>query len=279
MMDDFCVFILSHGRPDKILTLKALQRQGYTGNVRIVVDDNDKTMDKYIEMYGDSVCVFSKKDVVCDTMDIDKPQNVILYARNVCFDIAKRIGVKYFMELDDDYTYFGYRYPDGNILRESVISNMDSAIGAMLDFYKRNQNITCLAMCQGGDLLGGVRDYNSGPKRKAMNALILSTDREFRFAGSINEDVNTYASMGNKGSLFFTIFDINLHQLRTQQNSGGMTDTYVDTGTYRKAMYSVMACPSFVKVAAMVSKYPRIHHKINWNCGVPKIISSRYKKV
>ncbi|EFC6976332.1 hypothetical protein DFZ72_21860 [Escherichia coli] len=39
MRDDFCAFILTHGRPDKVLTYRTLRRAGYTGKIFIVVDD------------------------------------------------------------------------------------------------------------------------------------------------------------------------------------------------------------------------------------------------
>ena len=43
MRDDFCVFILTHGRPDRVITYKTLLNAGYTGRVYIVIDDEDKT--------------------------------------------------------------------------------------------------------------------------------------------------------------------------------------------------------------------------------------------
>lgn len=43
MRDDFCAFILTHGRPGKVLTYRTLRRAGYTGKIFIVVDDEDKT--------------------------------------------------------------------------------------------------------------------------------------------------------------------------------------------------------------------------------------------
>ena len=42
-MDNFAVFILSHGRPDHIKTLKALQKGHYTGKTYIVIDNEDDT--------------------------------------------------------------------------------------------------------------------------------------------------------------------------------------------------------------------------------------------
>ena len=45
--DDFCAFILTHGRPDKVYTIKSLRDSGYTGKVFLVVDDKDKTLPEY----------------------------------------------------------------------------------------------------------------------------------------------------------------------------------------------------------------------------------------
>ena len=81
--------------------------------------------------------------------------------------------------------------------------------------------------------------------------------------GTFNEDVNTYTSKGRAGALCFTVMQARLNQLDTQSNSGGMTDTYVDGGTYLKSFYSVMYCPSSVKVGELAdprSPHRRLHH-------------------
>ena len=39
-----------------------------------------------------------------------------------------------------------------------------------------------------------------------------------------------------------------------------------------------MACPSSVKVYEMGDTHKRIHHVINWEHAVPKIISNKFKK-
>lgn len=63
MRDDFCAFILTHGRPDKVLTYRTLRRAGYTGKIFIVVDDEDKTRHQYMAEFGEQVLVFSKADI------------------------------------------------------------------------------------------------------------------------------------------------------------------------------------------------------------------------
>ena len=74
-----------------------------------------------------------------------------------------------------------------------------------------------------------------------------------------------------------------LHQTQTQANSGGLTEEYLDKGTYVKSFYSVMLCPSFVKIKTVGGGghgriNHRIHHKINARYGYPKIINEKYKK-
>lgn len=61
MRKDFACIIISHGRPE-CSTVKVLRECGYTGEIYIVVDDEDKTLPDYIEKYGADVHVFHKKE-------------------------------------------------------------------------------------------------------------------------------------------------------------------------------------------------------------------------
>lgn len=45
MTNDFCVFILTHGRADNVVTLKTLLADGYTGDWYMVIDDEDDQED------------------------------------------------------------------------------------------------------------------------------------------------------------------------------------------------------------------------------------------
>ena len=137
-----------------------------------------------------------------------------------------------------------------------------------------------VAFSQTGDFIGGIscKVFKEKLTRKAMNSFFCKTSRRFDFIGRINEDVNTYCNLGSKGELLFTIADISLNQQDSQQNKGGMTDLYLDVGTYVKSFYSVITNPSFVSIAEMGCNHRRMHHFVDWEHGVPKIISDRYKK-
>lgn len=279
-IDDFAVFILTHGRPDRIHTLKTLEKQGYTGDWYLVIDNEDKMADEYFKQYGDRVIMFDKLAVslTFDTADLSKERRAIVYARNACFQIAKDLGLKYFVEFDDDYTSFGVRYPKDGKLTQSMPRNLDEVFEMMLDFLDDTQALT-VCISQGGDHMGGVGGrWKKGLLRKVMNSFFCRTDRPFQFLGRVNEDVNTYTYLGSKGELMLTITDLMLNQLQTQSNQGGMTDLYLDSGTYLKSFYTVIFMPSAVDIREMGTANKRLHHNVKWNNCVPMILNERYKK-
>lgn len=269
----FCVFILTHGRPDNVITIKTLKRCGYTGRLYLIVDNEDKTIDSYRRNFGnDSVIMFDKKVEAdaCDEGNNFDERRTITMARNVCFKIAETVGVTHFIELDDDYYYFGIRFLEG----AKKIRNIDKVLLTLLKFYK-STNITSIAFAQGGDHIGGFSGVKL--KRKCMNSFLCSVERPFRFVGAMNEDVNTYTTLGSRGLLFFTFTPLQLDQKDTQSQSSGITEMYQRFGTYCKAFTTVMMMPSSVRVSMMNSNNPRLHHSIDWNRTVPCIIQEKYK--
>lgn len=282
MNEKFTVFILSHGRPNNVITLNTLKKCGYTGDWHIVIDNEDDTADEYYNNFGhERVIMFDKLQVAqtFDTADTFEDRRTIVYARNACFDIAKKLGVKYFLELDDDYTGFMHRYIDNQKLRSILTRNLDRIFDMMIKFMNDTGAIT-VAFAQGGDLIGGVSNKNFHKKvlRKAMNSFFCDVDKPFQFLGRVNEDVNTYTLLGQQGKLIMSISEFMLNQKQTQSNAGGMTSTYLDNGTYVKSFYSVMYSPSCVKVAMMGEKHKRMHHQVNWDACTPKILNEKYKK-
>jgi len=286
MQNNFAVFILSHGRPDRVFTYKTLREKGYTGKIYIIIDDEDKSYDEYVKTYGDQVITFSKKEAI-KTFDIGdnfSDNRAVVFARNACFDIAKNIGCTYFMQLDDDYTDFRWSFTnDRKYVTNKYMKNLDAVFDILLKFYKSTP-FTSISMAQGGDFIGGEssglsKTFLDGQiARKCMNSFICSTERPFQFLGRINEDVNAYCNFGYRGHLFMTVAQLRLEQKQTQSNAGGLTDIYLNFGTYVKSFYSVIYNPSSVKVRQMGQNNKRLHHSINWDTTVPKIMSEKFRK-
>lgn len=284
MNNDFAVFILTHGRPNAQKTYQSLQKANYSGKTYFVVDNQDSTLDIYKAKYGPQVIVFDKEEVAktFDQADNFNDKRAIVYARNACFQIAKDLGVTYFIQLDGDYVGFFYRFNHHKefILREGQVKNINAVFDALLKFYK-STSCHSIALSQNGDFIGGKDGLFAEKlmlRRKAMNSFVCSTERPFQFVGRINEDVNTYTHKGSQGHLFFTTNHVSLKQTQTQKSSGGMTELYLDQGTYVKSFYSVMFQPSSVKIRLLQSANKRLHHSINWNNTVPKILREQWRK-
>lgn len=282
MRDDFCVFILTHGRPESIYTLDSLYRAGYSGKVFIVIDNEDQKAAKYRALYGESVLMFDKEKTAktFDEGDNFNDRRAIVYARNACFELAQKVGCRYFMQLDDDYTAFNYKFNSKGEWGEWSIYSLDDVLDALLEYYLSTDALT-IAMAQNGDFIGGGKSGMAEAiktKRKAMNTFLCSADRPFQFFGRINEDVNTYTNLGRRGFLFLTVAGLAIIQKATQSNSGGMTELYLDSGTYVKSFYSVMYSPSCVKIAEMGETHRRLHHRVNWRAAVPKILPETERK-
>ncbi len=279
--ESFVALILTHGRPDKIPTIDTLRKCGYTGKIIIVIDNEDKRAKEYYANHED-VVMFDKKEIASriDEGDNFNDRRAIIYARNAAFEIAKSRGYKYFMELDDDYLEFSYTYDKNGEMKQRRIHNLDKVFDILIDFKKSSGALT-VAMAQRGDFVGGKgNNIIRGEllKRKAMNSFICDVDDPFEFVGKINEDVNTYTLLGSRGKLFFQIPHVSLNQVTTQQSDGGMTDIYLDSGTYIKSFYTVMYSPSCTKIRLMGTSHRRLHHSIKWNNAVPKIVSESLKK-
>jgi len=283
--DDFAVFILTHGRPDNVKTYRTLHRCNYTGKIYFIVDDLDNTVDRYIENFGkDRVIIFDKKAEAgrTDSADTQDDMRTITYARNACYGIARSLGLKYFVQLDDDYVKFDYRFDDKRSYNPIVCYNIEPVFASVLRFYIKS-GATSVALSQGGDFIGGSLNAKAGrikTFRKCMNSFFCSVDRPLRFLGRMNEDVNTYTSLGARGTLFFTINHISLTQTISQSNEGGITELYKKFGTYVKSCYTIMHHPSGTKIRQIgnAKETMRIHHEIRWKHTVPKILREDVRK-
>ena len=282
MRSDFAVFILTHGRADNVVTYHALQKAKYSGKTYFIIDNEDDQADEYRRKYGaDRVIVFDKQSAYdrADTMDNFNIHSAIIYARNESFRIAKELGLKYFLMLDDDYREIDLRYAEDGKMKAKIALNYDRLFNDMINFLEASGALT-VAFCQGGDFVGGLDggNFSKGLLRKAMNSFFCRTDQPIEYRGTMNEDVVTYTTWSSRGLLFFSVTNTCVIQLPSQSLEGGMTGTYLDGGTYLKSFYAVMSMPSCVKVLVLSTKHRRIHHRIDWERCAPKILNEKWRK-
>ena len=277
----FAAFILSHGRPHDVITFDTLRGAGYTGRIVLLVDNEDQSAPIYCEKFGaDNVIIFDKAAFaeLADTGDNTHERRSTIFVRNASMQIARNLSIDYFIQLDDDYSAFQYRYKSRGILAYTPVRSMDAVFDAMLDFLD-DTGVLTVAFSQGGDHLGGASTFDKlKVKRKAMNSFFFKTTNGIDFVGRLNEDVNTYVVYGARGLIFLTLLRLQLVQGKTQDTPGGMSEVYLDTGTYLKSFFTVMMAPSCTTIVMMGQTHRRLHHRIQWNNAVPKIIAPMYCK-
>lgn len=286
-MRKFAAFILSNGRPNSVYTYKSLRECGYTGQIYIIIDDQDKFKNEYIKKYGPDVYIFDKKEVAktVDSCNNFGKLNSVIYARNWNFELARQLELTHFLQLDDDYKYFGWATNNnGDYIRNDVkTKQLDKIFQVCWDFLD-NTPAEGIAFSQGGDFIGGensqmIKFARQGKfYRKLMNSFFYRVDADIKIKGMGNDDVNLYVEQGLKGKLFVTIPRLRLEQGITQCTAGGLTEMYKEMGTYVKSFYTVMIAPSCVKISTMGVSHRRIHHRVSWNNTVPLIINEKYKK-
>ena len=101
----------------------------------------------------------------------------VVYARNAVWDFAKKLGLKYFIVCDDDYTMYCFRIDENQCYRTNIqIKDMDSVFSAYIDFLNKS-DIDTVCFSQDGDFIGGFSNpiISGGykPYRKMMNLYFL----------------------------------------------------------------------------------------------------------
>lgn len=282
---DFGVAILTHGRADFVYTYASLIAGGYTGPIVFVVDSDDEQIPAYQEKFGEeNVAIFNKRDYDSrfDIMDNFSGDSAIVWARHAVYDIMAARGLRYFIQLDDDYNSIMWRFGSrlDYVVRSPRIRDLNRVFGILLDGYIE-MGFQMLAMAQGGDFIGGAGSPTArAPKLlpKCMNSFICDVEKPVRFNGRYNEDVTTYTTLASRGQIFRTSNHCSVNQKASQGTPGGMTESYLNDGTYIKTWYSVMAMPSAVSCQLMPHTTHRIHHAVAWNEAVPKILHERHRR-
>jgi hypothetical protein len=203
MNEIYCVLIVTHGRPEKVISYKTLRNCGYTGEIYLVVDNQDKTINLYKEKYGKQVIIFDKEKYIrlTDGGDNFEEKRSVIYARNACWDIAESLGFRYFIVIDDDYTEFRYKTDGLFRYKDRKIISLDKIFVSLFDYYISIQ-AKSLSIAQNGDYIGGAENNlhtSLGRRRKAMNVWLLSTDRRFQYLSKLNDDLTTVVCLQNKG--------------------------------------------------------------------------------
>lgn len=256
MPNRYPVYIVSKGRWANPLTHKALKAMGVPH--RIIVEKAEvqlyaKTCDAPMLILPE--CYLSRYDT-CDDVG-DARSKGPGAARNYAMDHSISLGAARHWVMDDNLDAFHYLNRN-----EKFEVECDATIRAMEDFVDRYQNIA----------IAGPNYYSFAKKTDALPAFVLNTRiyscllidnaAGLRWRGRYNEDTDLSLRALKAGLCTLQFNAFLCGKITTQRMRGGNTDDfYRDDGTLPK---SQMLADLHPDVAAVVWKFGRWHHKVNY---------------
>lgn len=253
MRDDFAVFICTHGRAKEQVTYKTLRNSGYTGKVYFVIDDLDEQGDEYKRLYGENVLVFGKEEqyAVTDTFTNQKILQAVVYARNACFDFAKRLGVNWFVNCDDDIECLSYKMPINGKLVTKPVKDADRMFESVITFMETG-SIECFSIAEEGVYVGGINSrVEAGCHWSFTHLFVFDACSELRYRSVWVED-NVFSlenlKLGRRMIASMYIAQRLPSHNAAQKQEGGMRDAYRQSNNYVKSFTPVITAPDCVCV-------------------------------
>lgn len=273
---NYAVFICTHGRPYTQTTWKVLRDCGYTGDIILMIDDEDDSGKDYLDVVHQDdklwLHVFSKKlYMLANDSGTDKPiRNTHLYAWNACENIARMDGYKYVIIVDDDLTGFRYRYEeDGHLKSQTITKNIDKLFEAYLE-YMESTNISALSVADSRNYIGGKakngRNMNTLVLRKVSDTIIWKSE--------MYEEMITSLLAQQTGKFIFqpTFFQYETKNM-AKNVKGGMEEIYNSKSIFNRSAYAVMFHPSCISFDANNTGF-----RLKKDNAFPKLISSSCRR-
>lgn len=276
------VYICTHGRPGKQITHKALRDAGYTGEIILVIDNEDECGHGYLEFvkYDDKTWlhIFDKQKVLDSTNTTNSPPNrkTILYAKNACEQFAKQDGVDCFVICDDDIPGFRYRYiEDGSCKSQNIICNMDQVLEAHYDFIlKSNIATTSFGMAQFYFTGANCFDNDNLQKWRVPYTFVFRNARhKVDWVSDYGEDITTAIEQSRHGQFQCAMPFVQMNLSPMGVGDGGMVELHKDT--FKLSEYGHIWHPDCEQI-----KYYKDHwmSTIQRDYAFPKLVSSSIKK-
>lgn len=274
IMSNFCVFILSHKRPE-CDTLKMLKKYGYSGDYRVVLSTDDDYINEYKKTIPiEKILVFDKQEVrhLCDTMISTSyfNPNGSIYARAFIQEKAEEMGLEYYCMADDDITKLYHRENVNSKMKQKEISNIDNIFLAFIEFLDLDSRIASINPALDDGFFGGINgSFSQTATRLPYQFFVFKTANKRKFVGLRNEDYNL--SFLNTDLLYFTYWHISIASPKMATNRGGI-DYKKNNTKLNPSMFMWVTHPIGIKVL------PNEKRRISKDKIFPKIVSDKYKK-
>lgn len=276
------VFICTHGRPDKQITLDVLRKAGYTGKIYLVVDDEDITVDRLHENYPDVEILMFHKQHYVDTVDKgtnEDQRKCILYAKCFCEDKAIELCLDAFAMADDDMPSFRYRYiEDGTLKSQRIHSTFDGIVKSYVEFMLSG-DLTAVGFGFAQFYFTGVEAFsakNTEKYRIPYTFVFRNPKYRVNWMSWFGEDIVTAVYHNKIGHKMLAVPYVQQDIVSIGQEDGGMKDVYDKNSSIRLAMQNTMYLPVELRPYQYKGRFMA---SIKREHAFPKLISSSFKKL
>jgi hypothetical protein len=276
----FAVFILSHKRADRVETYSTLRNSGYTGEIYVVIDDEDPQQLLYQERF-ENILVFNKSKWIesTDTVTNDKKKSSPVYARNYIEFKAGEMGYDAYIVMDDDIINLRFRYVENYVAKSQALkSSLDEVLEAYIN-YLLTANIATLSFATVMVYAGGVHSEADMVRLASHRYTCQIHMRNLAFPvdwiSLANNDSISANNTAKLGYLWWALPFIVYDSPKMNTLPGGMKEVYDGVSEFRRAFMSTVVSPSVCRVGCSKD---RLAIKRDLKAAYPVIISGRWKK-
>ncbi len=271
------IFIPSYHRADNLKTVNYFAKIGWNPQkIHVFIDSEADDFLEYEEMsnkIGFNLHVFPM-DEARERFDYvhrpSKARRSAGQARNMFYDIAKEIGIDFFMMQDDDTV--GYEIKRfGKYAGMASVDDVFNVFEGVKDFMQRRK-IGLFGISQTGDFIGGTNKKLL--RNKVMNTTFVDTKYIYRGERGVqDDDTSQFIGVMNEGLFTGSLGDgLSLKQTQSATASGGLTDLYNECKLLNKSLVCPIQFPSAIYAEKQKKNGGRMHHHIKSKHLYPKII-------
>lgn len=257
MNPKFPVYVVSKGRWEHCLTIRALERMGVP--YKVVVEEQELEFYESVLSLSNILLLPKKYKDEYDTFWPREEDNKTGpgAARNFCWDHAIAMGAEWHWVLDDNIDGF-FRLNRNTKLR----CDTGAIFRAAEDFILRYDNVPLAGFnyckfCKSED---AVPPFVRNTRIYSM--LLIKNDLPFRWRGRYNEDTDLSLRVLKSGNCTVQFNAFLGEKLTTQKVAGGNTEEfYLIEGTLKKSQILADMHPDVAKV---VWRFNRWHHHVDY---------------
>ena len=271
------IFIPSYHRADNLKTVNYYKRIGWhMDNIHVVIDSETDDIPDYeyqAERTGFNLHIFNMQEARKRYDYVHRPsqsRRSAGQARNQFYDIAKSLGIDFFMIQDDDTQ--GYQNKKlGKYLGMSSLDDVNAVFEGIKNFMLKRK-IGVFGVSQTGDFFGGTNKKLL--RNKVMNTTFVNTAYVYRGERGVqDDDTSQFVTIMNEGLFTGSIGDgLVLQQTQSATASGGLTELYNECKLLNKALVCPIQFPSAICANKQEKNGGRIHHQIRHKYLAPRLL-------